>query len=280
MLNFIFGASGSGKTYYVIKSLEDMSHSADTPLFLIVPEQSSHTTEKKLLQDLGEQFSRKINVVTFKRMSDLVMQKTGGIAGRRVSDGEKNILMSRAISLCADELGAYKSKAMYPELVSLMLKTAERLKLCMVSSQMLFDASEEINDDMLKSKINDVALIFEKYNSLLNESYSDPSDDLEKLSIKLSQNDFFKIEVSFLHSPCFPLLHPLFLRYPLLLSHIHRPSYPFLYIFLQLFGCIKPSKEPLCIIDNTPPFDILLFVLNREIESKGRKLADKFSFYY
>ncbi|MDD5924186.1 MAG: PD-(D/E)XK nuclease family protein [Clostridia bacterium] len=198
MLNFIFGASGSGKTDYVIKRLEDMSHSADTPLFLIVPEQSSHTTEKKLLQDLGEQFSRKINVVTFKRMSDLIMQKTGGIAGRRVSDGEKNILMSRAISLCADELGAYKSKAIYPELVSLMLKTAERLKLCMVSSQMLFDASEEINDDMLKSKINDVALIFEKYNSLLNESYSDPSDDLEKLSVKLSQNDFFKDAVIFI----------------------------------------------------------------------------------
>ena len=33
---------------------------------------------------------------------------------------------------------------------------------------------------------------------MLNESYSDPSDDLEKLSVKLSQNDFFKDAVIFI----------------------------------------------------------------------------------
>jgi len=65
MLNFILGSSGSGKTHYIKEQLEKLAMKNKENLYLIVPEQSSYSMERSMLEDLGEKAARKIEIISF-----------------------------------------------------------------------------------------------------------------------------------------------------------------------------------------------------------------------
>lgn len=198
MINFILGSSGSGKTHYIKEQLEKLALQNTEKLYLIVPEQSSYTMERSILEDLGEKTSRKIEIISFTRMVDMVMRKVGGIAGRRISGGEKRILMSLALEECASSLDVYGEKAKHTDLTEIMLKTAERLKLLGIHPNKLSDAAVKTGDKLFSKKLTDTALIFNTYNALVQKSYVDPSDDMERLYNVLLDYPFFKDSIVFI----------------------------------------------------------------------------------
>ena len=77
MLYRIFGRNGSGKTHLIFEKLaeciENKKHA-----FLIVPEQSAVTTEKAVVQKLGNISNSYIEVINFKRLCNRVFRETGG----------------------------------------------------------------------------------------------------------------------------------------------------------------------------------------------------------
>lgn len=79
MLQFIMGRSGSGKTFYlteqICKAVE--SGQASSVLFL-VPEQQSFEMEKTMLNLLGPKDCRRVEVLSFSRLTDFVSAAAGG----------------------------------------------------------------------------------------------------------------------------------------------------------------------------------------------------------
>lgn len=192
MLQFIMGRSGSGKTSYLIEQIRRGAESEEaSPILFLVPEQQSFEMEKTMLNLLGPKDCRKVEVLSFSRLSDYVFRCRGGLGGRAADDGARSILMSLAIEQAQDGLTLYRKQAGRPELIPLMLGAVKEFKMCAVTTGMLRDAALQSDDTVLRQKLTETALIADIYNALLSESYIDPLDDLTRLYESILNTPFF-----------------------------------------------------------------------------------------
>lgn len=111
MLQFVEGTSGSGKTDTIRHMLMEKAKTGEEKLLLLVPEQNSFENERAMLRLMGPKEAGRITVTSFTRMVDLVMRQTGGLAGRRLNDSGRSILMSLALSQVKEELVLYQKRA-------------------------------------------------------------------------------------------------------------------------------------------------------------------------
>lgn len=191
MLRLILGRSGSGKTEYLRKCLKRMARHGNQKLFLIVPEQASFENERAMLRLLGEKDARRVFVTSFSRLSDEVLRRCGGFAGRRLDDGGRNIFMSLALEQVTDSLEIYRKSARSAELIGLMLTASAEFKMCAVSPETLSRTAEELPAGTLQRKTKEIALILSAYDALVSQSYIDPMDDLTRLCHALKKHPFF-----------------------------------------------------------------------------------------
>ncbi len=191
MLHLILGRAGSGKTHLIRKSLCDLAQQDRQKLMLLVPEQYSFESERAMLRLLGAKDEQKVQVISFTRLADLVFRKYGGLAGRRLDDGGRNILMSLALEQVSAELPLYRKHAQTPELINMMLSASTEMKMCAVTPKALSTAAAAMPDGTLKQKTTELSLIFSAYDALVAQSYLDPLDDLTRLKHLLREQNFF-----------------------------------------------------------------------------------------
>ena len=190
MIQFFCGRNGSGKTYKIYEKISAESNLEN--VILIVPDQSSFINEKRILNQFGAASASKIRVFGFDRLYDYLAEKFNEVPKQRIDDGAKNVLMSIAAEEVSDKLDMYAKKAQKADFAELMLSAVNEYKLCAISPEQLFETAEKISDEHLKQKIKESALIYSAYDIIVNEAYSDPSDDMERLYQILCSHDFFR----------------------------------------------------------------------------------------
>ncbi len=206
MLQLILGRSGTGKTHEVYSRLCDLAWSGSDKLILLVPEQFSFESERALLRRLGPRMATRVRVLSFTRLSEQVLRETGGLAGRRMDDASRTLMMSRAVELVADGLVLYRGAADDPGVVSTLLHTVLELKQCGITPLDLEKTAASLRDGALHRKLSEIALLYNTYEALvagatgLNDSndkdsnihYIDPLDNLAALKNKLPQSDMVR----------------------------------------------------------------------------------------
>ena len=108
MLQFVFGRAASGKTYYIHNNIKKQAINANNNLILLVPEQYTFETEKAMLSLLGDGFMSKVNVLSFTRLCETAGQLYGGIAGIKLTDSQRIILLSKAFKKLGAEISVFK----------------------------------------------------------------------------------------------------------------------------------------------------------------------------
>ena len=191
MLQFVLGRAGSGKTEYVRRMLADRAVAGDGRCVMLVPEQYSFETEKAMLRLAGAQRANAIGVYSFTRLAETVFRREGGVAGRRLSDGGRRILMSAAVEACQEHLEVYRSAAQGGRVTDLMLTAVNEMKMCGVGPKELFAAAEQLRGRGLGRKVYELGLLFETYEALVAASYLDSRDDLTRLAAALEESAFF-----------------------------------------------------------------------------------------
>ena len=73
-LNFIYGVSGSGKTQYVF---ENIIKNENRRVLVVVPEQFTHETERRILKEYGSISKFGIDVLSFERIGARVFAESG-----------------------------------------------------------------------------------------------------------------------------------------------------------------------------------------------------------
>ena len=112
MLQFVEGTSGSGKTDTIRHMLMEKAKTGEEKLLLLVPEQNSFENERAMLRLMRtEGGGENHQLPALPRMVDLVMRQTGGLAGRRLNDSGRSILMSLALSQVKEELVLYQKQS-------------------------------------------------------------------------------------------------------------------------------------------------------------------------
>lgn len=191
MLRFLLGRSGSGKTHLVDRMLKKMAESGHKRLLLLIPEQCSFERERSLLQLLGDQLFQTVEIMSFSRLPDLVFRQLGGLAGRRLDDGGRAILMSIALEQVQDQLSVYQKQAGSVEMVNLMLEAEKECKTCGILPTEMQQVALQLEEGSLAKKLEETALILEAYQALVGQSYLDPLEDLTRLSQRLQEVRFF-----------------------------------------------------------------------------------------
>jgi len=190
MLRIITGRSGSGKTEEIHRRL--CQEPMQKRIILLVPEQSTYQNEKRILDTLGAKKASHIQVLSFKRLYDTVNDLYGNNRLKRIDDGAKSVLMSIASEEVSDQLVLYRTRCKKGDFADLMVNAISEFKMCGIQPQELYEAAHQAESMRLRHKLRESALVYESYEALLNNAYSDPDDDLTRLYELLQKNPYFE----------------------------------------------------------------------------------------
>lgn len=193
MLRLLLGRSGTGKTTRLYAQMADLVTESAVPLILLVPEQFSFESERALLQRMGPRGASRVQVLSFTRLADTVFREVGGVAGRRMDDGIRALLMSRALETVADQLTLYRRQAADPDYLSAALAMLAECKQCGIAPDDLAGAADTLPaGGTLGQKLREIALILGAYEAIAGErpetAYIDPLDDLTLLARRLPES--------------------------------------------------------------------------------------------
>lgn len=198
MLQIFAGRSGSGKTEEIFRRICDDAGKKD--IVLIVPEQSSFQSERRILNMLGTKKASLVSVLSFKRLCDKVSEIYGGITAKRIDDGDRAVFMSLAVQQLSDKLTLYGVGNSRNDLVEIMLNAVKEYKMCAISVDTLFSTAQKIKNKRLRQKLEESAAIYEAYSAMLGRTYCDPDDDLVYLYNLLCKNPYFKGKTVYIDS--------------------------------------------------------------------------------
>ncbi len=202
MLQLLIGRAGSGKTKAILDRIETLIQQEHQQVILIVPEQYSFETGRDLLMRLGAKRANRVQVHSFTSLADAVFREVGGMAGEQLDDGERALLMSRAL----DEVAALARDAGEPLMgadprlvtdsayVEQLLVLWGELCQCAVPLDEFSRAQEELAaegslaDHGLQEKIKDLARVFAVYEGLVAHSGHEDTDKLTRLASVLADS--------------------------------------------------------------------------------------------
>lgn len=161
-----------------------------------MPEQYSFESEKMLYRRLGAKDALSVEVLSFTRLCDRIFREFGGLAGVHLDETAKYLLMSVALGELRDGLSVYRRNAEDAALVASMCETVSELKTAGVEPEILRAVARDASGG-LSDKLGDIALIFETYQALIEQGYTDPDDNLRRACKKLEEHpDFLEVTKS------------------------------------------------------------------------------------
>ena len=201
MLKFIYTKPYSDKTAHITAKAVELSRSGKDSV-IIVPEQFTFETEKRLIQNKANGPAVMLNttVLSFNRLFDEVGRHSGGISGELLSDAQKIIFMHRALNRLSGKLLVWNNYVKSISFAKSMLDTIGEFKINAISVEDLREKTEAITSPLLKNKLLDIAAIYEEYDNFLKEKFLDPADKLTKLSLNLEKYHYFDGKSVFIDS--------------------------------------------------------------------------------
>ncbi len=193
MITFLYGAYGSGKTTAVLDKIKkDTEKGIHT--FLIVPEQEAVQSERATLLGLPASAQLSLEVLSFSRLYNRLCREYGGLSYRYVTKPIRNLLMWKNMRELRPHLEVYKTFSdKDTSICDTMLSAISELKSCGITPKMLENAANKMpEDDKLRARLIDLALIYASFDNLVSQSYSDSADDIARLYELLKKECFFK----------------------------------------------------------------------------------------
>ena len=197
MVNFILGRSGSGKSTYVFEKMKETLATTDHRVVLIVPEQFSFESERKIYKEFNNAGIQRIEVLSFMRLANSVFRKYGGLAGRYAEESTKTILMNLALEQVHDCLKVYR-KSSGAVLTQSMLDMVNEFKTWGIADKRLSEVEAQLEEGHLKDKLGELSLIYSAYEALMGGLYLDPLDDVSRAAAMLKDNRYFGNTVVYL----------------------------------------------------------------------------------
>ena len=199
MLRFILGKSGTGKTTCIYNRIKELVKGGNDKIIMLVPDMSTFETEKELLELLGAKNSKSVKVFGFARLCRYVFEQISGVPKNVIDSGTRAVIMNITIEQLTEKLRLLKTKNI-KSIADIMLQTLSDCKKSGVTTDRLYRASEDIEDDSLSRKLYETALVLDTFDAIVSQSYIDPIDDLTRLFNILSENNIFDDYTFFIDS--------------------------------------------------------------------------------
>ena len=163
---------------------------------VIVPEQYSHVTERKLCRLGGDAVSARSEVLTFSRLAQRAFQELGGSARPVLDKGGRLLLMHLATARLAGELKLYRQAREKAGFLSSLLATADECKSYRIAPELLLEAGETAGEQ--GQRLRELGLILSAYDALVASRAEDPRDRLTRLAQTLGGTDYLRSRAVYL----------------------------------------------------------------------------------
>lgn len=196
-LKFIFGNSGSGKSYQAYQEIirESMEH-PERNFLVIVPEQFTMQTQKELVTMHPRKGILNIDVLSFQRLAYRVFEEVGADKRSVLEETGKSLLLRKAAMEHREELKVLGSNLEKPGYIA-------RVK-SMISELTQYDVSQEQMEEMLSFsedkpqlyyKLRDVQVLYRAFREKLREKYITAEEVLSVLCQVVDQSELLKDSV-------------------------------------------------------------------------------------
>lgn len=189
MLKLLLGRTGTGKTTAILQAMA--REGEKRPQLLLVPEQHSHDSERRLCAVAGNAAGSHAEVLSFTRLANRVFSVTGGLAEPTLDAGGRLLLMDVALKQVCDHLKVYARPSRKPQFLSQLSATVDECKAAAITPEKLYEVSQAV-DGEAADKFYDLSLICGAYDALCAQQGADPRDKLTKLAEALRGNDWAK----------------------------------------------------------------------------------------
>lgn len=193
-LRIISGRAGSGKSQLIQKEVAAMCQQQPlgAPIFVIVPDQMSYTTEYDLMHRHHMPGLIRAQVLTFKRLAWYILQETGGIARREVNGVGYKMLIRQLLDANKESFSLFRQaagKRGFTAEIEALLKEFGRYN---VTADLLGDVMTQFESldapKTLVRKTADLKVVVEAVEERLGTTYVDSEGYYPLLTERLSQS--------------------------------------------------------------------------------------------
>ena len=194
-VQFILGRSGTGKTYYCVRSIvEALLRKDDRPLLFLVPEQATYQAGRAVLSDSRIAGYNRLHVLSFDRLVYLVSGRNA--ARPAVSRLGRMMVIQRVLCDCADKLTIFKNSAKLPGLGKCLSNTITQLQQYANTpddiSNFVRKLQKQSADNLTTAKFADIAVVFEEYLKFIEGRFLDPDIQLNNACKAIAGADFVR----------------------------------------------------------------------------------------
>lgn len=193
-LKFIFGPSGSGKSYHLYQQIiEDSMRNPAQNYIVLVPEQFTMQTQKDLVSMHPRRGIMNIDVLSFGRLAYRVSEETGGESLPVLDDEGKNLILRKIAGEKEEELkvlrGNIKKLGYISEVKSVISEFTQ------------YDIGEEEIEEFQKTlgkesrlyyKLEDIKLLYKGFTEYLSKKYITKEELLDVLARKVKDSENLK----------------------------------------------------------------------------------------
>lgn len=184
-LRLIIGRAGTGKSLLCLKEITDrIKINTHNPLILLVPEQATFHTEKKLLEHGNLGGTINAQVLSFQRLSWRILQETGGSPLPPIDEVGKSLIIRRVLENNRAKARFFGRVLDRPGFIEILARSISEFKTYGVKPEDLMLCLEKLGreDENLALKLQDLHLIYREYERYLQERYLDLDDNLTNLA--------------------------------------------------------------------------------------------------
>ena len=200
MLRRVIGASGSGKTEYMLARMGEAIKKGKRCI-VIVPEQMSVEYEALLCDRFGDRMNMLCEVLNFERLPNRIAREYGNLAVNNIDKGGACALLSIICEELKGKFVEFSSIAEDVDFATQMFSFIARMKMAAITPSMLESALESGDIDSeprISAKLHDISLVYSEYEKHFGTELFDPRDALTRLYDELRDKPFFENTIVFI----------------------------------------------------------------------------------
>ena len=193
-LQFIFGPSGSGKSYYSYQRIiEESKKYPEENFIVLVPEQFTMQTQKDLVEMHPSHCIMNIDVLSFGRLAYRVFEETGGGDLPVLDDEGKNLILRKIAGDYEKDLLVLKGNMKKPGFISEVKSVISEFTQYDIGGTELERMMEAVGEGCgLYYKLKDIAVLYQGFTEYLRKKYITKEELLDVLRREIPGSEFLK----------------------------------------------------------------------------------------
>ncbi len=193
-LQLVIGSSGSGKSEYIYRNIIQKSiQHPENNYIVVVPEQYTMATQKKLVMSHPNRGILNIDAVSFDRLAYKVFEETGRESRPVLDDTGKNLIVRRLLEKHKKQMQYFGSSIQKTGFVSELKSVISELLQYDIDPERLCGLQEQTADKpQLSAKLADIRLIYEAFQDYISSSYIASEEILDVLCSVVEKSEIIK----------------------------------------------------------------------------------------